>query len=657
VRFSGRGKNTNNTAIEKEIQNQVMKFIRSIPKDQRFKLLQQMANIDDHTFEHLCDEIHTIRIFNRDNLRFLNLSKFLRHLEQRDNYEDMLAFLCYLQLKGIYRPLLIFDNVDTLSAMSQDIMMNCALQLSSRHHLPTIVALRDTSLTQILRHGTGIRAHYFWLERLQPPPFELVVKSRMDRVSQDTQATYRTTKGLKLRPSHIDRFVNLVVRSIQEDENSKELLQRITNGDVRLMLIHLGNALISPAIVLDKITEIYVREVSLGELYRSRIPYEVFVRAIMQSEYSCYKFDKSKVVNLLDSEKPFSKFGKIIKYAVLMIAESYPSVMDYSRIMDLLVSLGFLEKEIRYTVETLFNGRLLESPELPIGAINPEQVIPSLQLSDAGHYYLEKLLDNDAYVTMAAVDCWLSKNPLANPKELISDDDREKALSGLRAGIQYLFNLLEEEKGFLHACTENKESAFLLQVFVDRLLSQRVIDALSKRIEFCAQRWGKQGTENLRSKIESARQQIRDLVEEVGIGVDVVVAKPRAGRVARELGQSVNFAVALPDVLVWNKINAILVNLDTNPSLDPEARPNRMQVYFNPDLLVVTPMSCRLEWSEKSPSVWWARTNFIVELKQSQRLSSENRNLTWRAFLGETSLDEITVEFQLSDDRLSLREV
>jgi hypothetical protein len=241
-----------------------------------------------------------------------------------------------------------------------------------------------------------------------PPRIDLVITKRM-RFAQSQLAESRRLnsfpEALELTSQTLLRYVGVILRSLETNEQLVEIIDNLSGGNVRTALDFINAFVGSGHVDAYKILSIE------GESGSYVIPVHEFLRAVTFGDHEHYDPDASPIANLFDITQPDGRehflLANILSYIERVGsvggAEGY---VEVQKVYDFMQGLGFSASQIQATLHRAELRRLLDcSPRF-----SDPQISGRYRITTAGAYTAHHLPRNFTYVDAVIVD-----TPIVDP--------------------------------------------------------------------------------------------------------------------------------------------------------------------------------------------------------------------------------------------------
>lgn len=326
------------------------------------------------------------------------------YLEEKkaNRVEHLRRSLLHLS-KARRRQIVIFlDNTDQRDPKDQDQAFLIAEDLAGDWDAAVYLPIRPETFHHSRKFGalSGYHAKAF---TISPPRVDLVIERRLHFALRFTKGELPLRLGsrgdISVKMSVLDALIRVFIQSIKNNRDLIELLDNISNGNIRL--------------VLDLVKQFFGSgHVNTQKIYRKSpnytIPLHEFLRAVLFGDHVFYDPDRSPIANLYDLTWNDPKEHFLLPMLIGTVQQSRTSgttqgFVDTRIVYQKLQGLGFAPEQIDHAIAKAIGKKLLESParRVPEPGQNTPKVI---RVTSFGLYHAHKLSGYFAYFDAVVVD-------------------------------------------------------------------------------------------------------------------------------------------------------------------------------------------------------------------------------------------------------------
>ena len=230
-----------------------------------------------------------------------------RREEAADDY--VRGLMCHAVAARKKLPCIIFDNTDQFSMKIQEAVFQHAIALRNAAICFVVVPITDRSIWRLSKAG-ALQSYVSRTFYLPTPPAKEVLARRIRYIKtkleqdQTISGNYFSSKGIRVSISNLNAFVNVLDEAFVRDEGLSGLIGRLSNFDIRRMLILAQRTICSPTFRVDDLVKIYVDRRGRPFDYRRAL------RAMIVGEYDRHlNVSNEFVMNLFwtDGTRPHTR--------------------------------------------------------------------------------------------------------------------------------------------------------------------------------------------------------------------------------------------------------------------------------------------------------------------------------------------------------------
>lgn len=265
-------------------------------------------------------------------------------------------------------PCVIFDNTDQFSMKIQEAVFQYAVSLRNAAVCFLVVPITDRSIWRLSKAGS-FQSYVSRTFYLPTPPAKEILARRIiyikSKLEQDEAASgiYFSSKGIRISIKNLNGFVNVLEEAFVRDERLSGLIGRLSNFDIRRMLLLAQRTICSPTFRVDDLVRIYV------DTSRRAFDFRRALRAMITGEYDRHIVASNEfVANLFwtDGGRPHTPLLSLSILAVLANTKIRAGTdvdrmyLAISGLVDFFEPCGIDPEDVRLALAQLLEYRLLE---------------------------------------------------------------------------------------------------------------------------------------------------------------------------------------------------------------------------------------------------------------------------------------------------------
>lgn len=282
-------------------------------------------------------------------------------LKQNDRANHTKSAIAYLAKEKRRQIIIALDNSDQRDTDTQQEAFLIAQTMASDWRATVFISMRPRTFYQSRRSGT-LSAYPHRVFTISPPRVDLMMKKRLQFAIDVAlgRRNLETLSQISLNLSNIAAFLEVVLNTIERNDDVKLFIENITGGNIRSLVELVANTIGSP----NTDTEGVVRALERDGNYE--LPVHDWWKVAIKGDFKFYDPTKSITANI------FTVFGTDKKehFLVSMIlayldtsgkhrnAEGFVTYSELSREMQV---WGFRASSIEAAVRFANNMRLIES--------------------------------------------------------------------------------------------------------------------------------------------------------------------------------------------------------------------------------------------------------------------------------------------------------
>jgi hypothetical protein len=329
------------------------------------------------------------------------------------------------------------DNADQRDYDVQEEVFLISQELAAQWPVAVFMPIRPETFHRS-KNKDALSGYHAKAFTIAPPRIDLVVDARLKFALKYTSGELPVLSASphisKAKREALDHIIRAFLFSFHKNSELAELLDNISNGNVRLVLDLVQQYFGSGHVDTERIYNAYRTNkfyfVSLHE----------FIRAIMFGDNAFFEPNRSPFVNIFDITTPDPKehfllpllIGSINSLKSTSLSEGF---VDTNNVVAKLQSVGFTPNQIEHAIVRACQKRLIEAtarriPE--IGTVMP----PMLRSTSVGLYHVNKLCTLFTYIDAISIDMMILESDVRRKICLVSElRDR---LNLVRRIISYL---------------------------------------------------------------------------------------------------------------------------------------------------------------------------------------------------------------------------
>lgn len=323
------------------------------------------------------------------------------------------------------------DNADQRGYEVQEEVFLMSQELAAQWPVAVFMPIRPETFHRS-KSKDALSGYHAKAFTIAPPRVDLVVDSRLKFglrfTSGELPYVSGTQQSIKLKVDALDHIIRAFLFSFHRNSDLAELLDNISNGNVRLVLDLVQQYFGSGHVDTERIYNAYRKEqfyyVSLHE----------FIRAIMFGDNVYFEPNRSPFVNLFDITTPDPREHFLMPLFIAAInslksTSVSEGFVDTKSVVAKLQSLGFTPNQIEHVIVRGCQKLLIEAatrrvPE--IGMLMPAM----LRSTSVGLYHISKLCTFFTYFDAISIDIMILDNDVRRRVEpVLTLSDRLKRVS------------------------------------------------------------------------------------------------------------------------------------------------------------------------------------------------------------------------------------
>jgi hypothetical protein len=317
------------------------------------------------------------------------------------------------------------DNADQRDLKDQERAFLIAQEIAEEWGAAVYVPIRPETFHQSRVAGT-LSAYHSKAFTISPPRTDLVLTKRLQYALKFTQGEVPLQLGTGVnftgKMSALDAIIRAFLHSLRQNSDLLELLDNVSNGNIRLVLDLVKQFFGSGHVDSEKICDIHRANSSYV------IPLHEFLRAVMFGNDVYYDARRSPVANLFDITWLDPKEHFLVPLLIGTVHNSKSATVEgfveTRNVYQGLQSLGFAPEQIDNAIARATRKKLLEPPARRVP--EPGKDMPStIRTTAVGLYHINRLCRFFSYVDAVIVDVpVLDATIRKGIQNVISLDDR-----------------------------------------------------------------------------------------------------------------------------------------------------------------------------------------------------------------------------------------
>lgn len=335
------------------------------------------------------------------------LEKEIEKLREWEDKQDEHLKHVFQHLTKSHRKqiVIIIDNADQRADAIQQEAFLRAQEIATEWPAAVFVSLRPETYHRSSRVGT-LSGYHTKSFSISPPRIDKVVEARLRFALRlcSGEIPVPELTGIQVNLSRIGTAIDILLTSLERNQELYTLIENISGGDVRLALDLIRGFLGSGHVDMEKILSINEKH---GSYY---IPLHELLNAVMFGDNEHFDPRASPVTNLFDVSLPDSKEHFLLSLIIGLLDQltdaSNQGFVELSTIYDQLQAYGFVPDQIDITIARAIRDRRNKLIQTSARLIpEPRKRMPrALRCTSVGVYHITKLASSFAYVDAILVD-------------------------------------------------------------------------------------------------------------------------------------------------------------------------------------------------------------------------------------------------------------
>ena len=342
-----------------------------------------------------------------------------------DRSEHVKRSLQHLSKARKKQVVFFLDNADQRDLKDQERAFLIAQEIAEEWGAAVYVPIRPETFHQSRVSGT-LSAYHSKAFTISPPRTDLVLEKRLQYALRFTQGEIPLQIGTGLnykgKMSALDTVIRAFLDSLRRNSDLLELLDNVSNGNIRLVLDLVKQFFGSGHVDSEKICNKYRANSSYV------IPLHEFLRTVMFGNDVYYDAKRSPVANLFDitwlDPKEHFLLPLLIGTVHRTKSANVEGFVETRTVYQGLQSLGFAPEQIDNAIARATRKKLLEAPARRTP--EPGREMPStIRTTAVGLYHINRLSRYFTYLDAVVVDIpILDPTIRKNVQNVITLDDR-----------------------------------------------------------------------------------------------------------------------------------------------------------------------------------------------------------------------------------------
>lgn len=297
------------------------------------------------------------------------------------------------------------DNADQRNEEDQRSTFLIAQELALHQNLALFVSLRPEILASLTDHGILESSKYHSnVFTIRPPAIENVVKKRLNFALKITTGKI-SLPSLKDKDVHIDfksltDLINCFLDTLNANRKFPEIIENLSNGDVKIGLTLVKNFFGNPHIKQDKLINSDSLKKRINPIF-----FDEFLKSIILEELNYYDPDNKCVANLFDVSNFDVKEHFIIPSLLGYLDQEKKKNLDgFIEIKDIyedLQATGLVPTQVSNAINACTLNGLIERK---LRKISTSSTPAELRITERGIYHLKIMSSNFEYLEAMIVD-------------------------------------------------------------------------------------------------------------------------------------------------------------------------------------------------------------------------------------------------------------
>jgi len=324
-------------------------------------------------------------------------------------------------LKGRRKQVVIFlDNSDQRGYEVQEEVFLISQELAAHWPAAVFMTIRPGTFHRS-KSKDALSGYHAKAFSIAPPRIDLVVDKRLKfalrLTSGEIPCVTQHQKRFNMKFEALDHIIRAFLFSFHHNRDLAELLDNISNGNVRLVLDLIQQYLGSGHVDTERIYQSYRKDkfyfVSLHE----------FIRAIMYGDNVYYEPNRTPFVNLFDITAPDPKEHFLMPLLVATIqslksTSSTEGFVDTRAVFQRLQNLGFTPSQVEQKIIRGCQKLLIEATARKLPEAGNDMP-PMLRNTSVGLYHINKLCTLFTYMDAIVVDLAVLDNAVSRQIKLV----------------------------------------------------------------------------------------------------------------------------------------------------------------------------------------------------------------------------------------------
>lgn len=443
-------------------------FVNEILRERLIDVVRPFTELDDEAFwEYLkkgTDKFNSLEQYEIDMLKIYGKSAensekiFNARMQARKDEDFYYTSLKYIREKLNKLPVLLLDNVDTLSLTTNDVILDEALRLTKLFKIKVLISMRNTTYSKIASRKDGtIRAYPPLRIELEKLDIKDYLKHKTLAIKQNVKTASQRYEYINYKGSARVTFKNATsvydaMLSVLLSAESSNVLAHVTYFNLRkinsLLLKYLATGYIDDHKLIQKILEGKLTDDEYNES-----PLWILISSVITNNHVT-RFSEQGIsyqegvlnlycngTNRLNSH--------LIRLHILNLIKRVGETTVYSLIEAYRIffpDAKEVKTNILYAIWRLISFDLIESPEhYKVDSFDDIENIKTISLTSTGDYYRQEFINYYEYLVYMKDDVDFEENNFN-----IQDCIQVSSLAGRYNEVfKFLTFLFEKEVEFL----------------------------------------------------------------------------------------------------------------------------------------------------------------------------------------------------------------
>ncbi|MFT5760884.1 MAG: GTPase SAR1 family protein [Alteromonadaceae bacterium] len=398
-----------NAALDTDVNNLVLEQVKS----QLFEIYKVDINKSDFVQKVYKDEIARFEDSLWGSYKKSNPEKYQDKLieslfELQENKSNHIRrSVEYLSRSRQKQPIICIDNADQRDFEVQQNAFIISQELAKEWKATVFLAVRPQTFYKSKRSG-ALNAYPHKVFTIAPPRVEDVVSKRLVFASRLARGKKTNVDFGNVTSENLAVFLDVLIRSIQSNNEINEFLTNITGGNIRSIIEFVTSFIGSPNVEAEKIIDI--EELQGGY----QIPLHEFTKQAILGDFAHYNPETSISMNILDVSSADPREHFLVPIAISFLDHkgdhlNKDGFCNTSILIQELQNLGFMEGQIEGALRRATNKKLIETSLRVTFEEDDDKILfgdmpDSFRVTTIGGYHVKRWLGDFAYLDAMLFD-------------------------------------------------------------------------------------------------------------------------------------------------------------------------------------------------------------------------------------------------------------